>query len=88
MRGTITSLALSLERTLGIAAAAGLLFASADADAKRVNVVTYHNDALRAGWNSGESSLSSSVVGGFTFGLLHQVEWTIRSMRSRSWSRE
>jgi PQQ enzyme repeat len=39
----------------------------------KVQVTTYHNNALRTGWNAAEKSLTSSVVGGFTFGLLHQV---------------
>jgi hypothetical protein len=39
----------------------------------KVEVTAYHNNALRNGWNAAERSLTSSVVGGFTFGLLHQV---------------
>ena len=41
--------------------------------AQGISVNTYHNDTLRTGWNSREISLTSSVVGGGTFGLLHQV---------------
>ncbi|MGO9039485.1 MAG: choice-of-anchor D domain-containing protein [Steroidobacteraceae bacterium] len=39
----------------------------------KVQVTTYHNNALRTGWNAAETSLTSSVVGGAGFGLLHQV---------------
>ncbi len=39
----------------------------------KVQVLTYHNNALRTGWNAAETSLTSSVVGGASFGLLHQV---------------
>ena len=49
---------------------AGFLVGAARA---KVQVTTYHNNALRTGWNATEKSLTSSVVGGFTFGLLHQV---------------
>ena len=38
-----------------------------------VQVTTYHNNALRIGWNAAETSLTSSVVGGSSFGLLNQV---------------
>jgi len=55
------------------AAAAGLaLFANGSAAAE-TNVITYHNDTLRTGWNSSETTLTPGVVGGGSFGLLHQV---------------
>ena len=41
--------------------------------AQGISVNTYHNDTLRTGRNSREISLTSSVVGGGSFGLLHQV---------------
>jgi hypothetical protein len=49
------------------------LLTSASASAQGANVLTYHNNASRTGWNSGETSLTSSVIGSPSFGLLHQV---------------
>jgi hypothetical protein len=57
---------------LATAVAFGLLV-SASASAGRVNVITYHNDTLRTGWNSEETSLTSKVVASSSFGLLQQV---------------
>ena len=59
-----------LYSTLSAILVAGSLVGVARAE---VQVTTYHNNALRTGWNAAEKSLTSSVVGGFTFGLLHQV---------------
>src|ERR1700735_2467698 len=56
--------------TLSAILVAGFLVGIAGA---KVQVLTYHNNALRTGWNAAETTLTSSVVGGFTFGLLHQV---------------
>jgi outer membrane protein assembly factor BamB len=47
--------------------------ASAAAAAQGVDVTTYHNDALRTGWNSAEISLTSNVVAEGNFGLLQRV---------------
>ena len=44
-----------------------------NATAAKINVITYHNDTRRTGWNSGETALTPSVVSGSNFGLLHQV---------------
>jgi len=56
------------------AAAAGLaMFANAGATAAEINVITYHNDTLRTGWNSSENTLTPNVIGGGSFGLLQQV---------------
>ncbi len=41
--------------------------------AAKINVITYHNDTRRTGWNSGETALTPSVVSSSNFGLLHQV---------------
>jgi PQQ enzyme repeat len=37
------------------------------------NVVTYHYDNLRTGWNQAETTLTADNVGGGGFGLQHQV---------------
>lgn len=49
-----------------------IMNASASA-AQSVSVTTYHNDTFRTGWNSSETSLTSSAVGSSGFKLLHQV---------------
>ena len=49
------------------------LLLSVSASAHAANVFTYHNDVSRTGWNSAETSLTSSVVGSPGFGLLHQI---------------
>jgi hypothetical protein len=49
------------------------LFLIASVSAHGANVLTYHNDVSRTGWNSGETSLTSSVVGSPSFGLRHQI---------------
>ena len=54
-----------------LAAALVLLHCAAAAGA--ANVVTHHNDTLRTGWNDAETLLTTAVVGGGSFGLLHQV---------------
>jgi hypothetical protein len=41
--------------------------------AKAENVLTYHYDTLRTGWNSHETTLSPGSVAGSGFGLLHRV---------------
>lgn len=48
---------------LGIAGLAGAPAARAQA------VLTYHNDAMRTGWDDSETSLTVASVGGGTFGL-------------------
>jgi hypothetical protein len=63
----------SLGRARLAAAVAFGLLASAGASAGEVNVITYHNDTLRTGWNSAETLLTSSAVAGGSFGLLQQV---------------
>lgn len=62
----------SRQAWLAAAVALGLL-ASTGASAGDVNVVTYHNDTLRTGWNSAETALTSSSIAGGSFGLLKQV---------------
>jgi hypothetical protein len=47
--------------------------AISEASAAKINVITYHNDTRRTGWNSSETSLTPSAVSGSTFGLLEQV---------------
>jgi len=42
--------------------------------AAEINVTTYHNNTMRNGWDNAEKSLTPSVVGGASFGLLHQVK--------------
>ena len=59
-----------LYATLSAILVAGFLVGVARA---KVHVLTYHNNAQRTGWNAAEATLTSSVVGGFSFGLLHQV---------------
>ncbi|MGA7623587.1 MAG: hypothetical protein WCA91_08400 [Candidatus Acidiferrales bacterium] len=44
-----------------------------DATAAKINVITYHNNTRRTGWNSSETALTPGVVGGSDFGLLYQV---------------
>src|ERR1700733_9892918 len=39
----------------------------------QVNVTTYHNDSLRTGWNSNETTLTQSNVTTGSFGLLQTV---------------
>ena len=39
----------------------------------KTNVITYHNNTRRTGWNSSETSLTPGVVSGSNFGLLNQV---------------
>jgi hypothetical protein len=52
-----------------------VLFASVACAAPNpsVNVVTYHGDTLRTGWNAGETVLTPANVVPSSFGLLHQV---------------
>jgi len=56
---------------LGACLAAALL-ANGPAEAQ-VNVTTYHNDNLRTGWNSSETTLTQSNVTAGSFGLLQTV---------------
>jgi len=44
-----------------------------NASTAKINVITYHNDTRRTGWNSSETSLTPSAVSGSSFGLLQQV---------------
>lgn len=43
------------------------------ASTAKINVITYHNDTRRTGWNSSETTLTPSAVSGSSFGLLKQV---------------
>jgi hypothetical protein len=63
------------KRGIGHFLAASTLLACAHGtgSAAGVNVVTYHNDTLRTGWNSAETTLTAQNVGGTRFGLLAQV---------------
>jgi hypothetical protein len=49
------------------------LFLCASLCAQGANVLTYHNDVSRTGWNSAETALTTSVVGSSSFGLRHQI---------------
>jgi hypothetical protein len=60
----------SCRMNLSLLALTGAALASA---ATTINVTTNHNNTRRTGWNGAETSLTPSVVGGFSFGLLHQV---------------
>jgi outer membrane protein assembly factor BamB len=55
----------------------GLVFSAtldtASAQQGSVNVVTYHYDTLRTGWNPNETILTTSNVNSSTFGVLAQV---------------
>lgn len=55
------------------ASATGLTGASASATLSDVDVLTYHGDSLRTGWNAAEPVLTPARVGGGTFGLLRTV---------------
>ena len=44
-----------------------------NASTAKINVITYHNDTRRTGWNSSETSLTPSAISGSSFGLLQQV---------------
>jgi hypothetical protein len=63
---------LCMVRALEAAALAVVLLAGTPAEAQ-INVLTHHNNSLRTGWNSSETTLTPAVVSGGTFGLLHQV---------------
>jgi hypothetical protein len=63
----IDTLMLSAVSTVGLA-----VFANERA-AAAVNVITYHNDTMRTGWNSEETTLTPNAVGGSRFGLLQKV---------------
>ena len=47
--------------------------AGVTAPAGAANIVTYHYDNLRTGWNQSETTLTAANVGGSGFGLQHQV---------------
>jgi len=47
-----------------------LALACAPLTARAQPVATYHNDTLRTGWDSAETTLTAANVGGGTFGLL------------------
>jgi hypothetical protein len=49
------------------------LSATGAAPATAVNLTTHHYDNLRTGWNSSETALTQSNVGGSSFGLLGTV---------------
>jgi hypothetical protein len=49
------------------------LFLCVSVSVQGANVLTYHNDISRTGWNPAETSLTSSVVGSSSFGLRHQI---------------
>jgi len=51
------------------AALAGVFFGVSSA-AQAVDVVTYHYDNLRTGWNNKESKLTPSSIGGSNFGMI------------------
>ena len=61
----------------GILCAIGFVFSAlldtASAQQSSVNVVTYHYDTLRTGWNPNETVLTTSNVNSSTFGVLAQV---------------
>lgn len=59
--------------SLAALTALGLIMSALPSSAAGINVITYHNDTLRTGWNSAETSLTSSIVGSSSFGLLQQV---------------
>jgi hypothetical protein len=56
-------------RALRVAAAA----LAVSMPALATNVVTYHYDNLRTGWNQSETTLTTATVGSGAFGLQHQV---------------
>jgi hypothetical protein len=53
--------------------ALALLLLSGAASAAGVNVLTYHNDVSRTGWNSAEVALTPSVVESTAFGVLQKI---------------
>lgn len=57
----------------GVAGWLAAAIAGAPAYASGVDVVTYHNNTLRTGWNPGETTLTAANVGSNNFGLLEQV---------------
>jgi hypothetical protein len=50
-----------------------LLCTGGGAAIAQTNVLTYHYDANRTGWNANETSLTAANVGGGAFGLVHTV---------------
>jgi len=62
----------SLAKSLAAACFAAL--ACISAASAQVSVTTYHNDNLRTGWNSSETVLTQSAVGGGSFGQLFSVQ--------------
>jgi hypothetical protein len=66
-------------RPAALPAAAGVVSAKtsqnsiSNASTAKINVITYHNDTRRTGWNSSETSLTPSAISGSSFGLLQQV---------------
>ncbi len=52
---------------------AGFLMMASVVAFGQTNILTYHNDAARTGWNASETSLTAANVGGGTFGLNHVV---------------
>jgi hypothetical protein len=66
-------------RTLcGVAGWLVAAVAGGPAYATGVEVVTYHYDTLRTGWNQSETTLTAANVGSNGFGLLEQVALTNR----------
>ena len=53
--------------------AAAALLAATTPGLAGVNVVTYHYDNLRTGWNQNETTLTAANVGSGSFGLQQQV---------------
>jgi hypothetical protein len=65
-----------VSRLRGIATLVACVAASvvcAGAGKAQVNVTTYHNDSLRTGWNSSETTLTQSNVTAGSFGILKTV---------------
>ena len=57
----------------GLAAACFAVLSCVSAANAQTSVSTYHNDNLRTGWNSSETTLTQSAVGGGSFGQLFSV---------------
>jgi len=58
-------------RRLAVGLLACLLLAGGEAAFAQTNVLTYHYDVSRTGWNATETSLTAANVGGGNFGLLY-----------------
>ena len=62
-----------MHRKLGCVAVVALFALPAVADASAVNVLTYHNNSYRTGWNSQETQLTAANVNAGHFGLMAKV---------------